>query len=65
METITIKSDRPMVILPMEEYEGMRETLGLLAHNHNLVQELKEERKRMEQGECISYKEFKEKYKVK
>ncbi|MFA5033252.1 MAG: hypothetical protein WC614_09545 [bacterium] len=64
MHTITIKSEKPMAIIPLEEYEGLKETIGLLAENPNLIRELKEERKKMNKKDCISYENFKKKYKI-
>jgi len=46
MQTITIRSDRPMVIIPIEEYEDMKETIELLSINPNLRLELTEEGKK-------------------
>ncbi|MBU1261531.1 hypothetical protein KJ640_01045 [bacterium] len=65
MDTVTIKSDKHKVIIPMEEYAGMKETIELLDQNPNLAYELKEERRQMEAGEYISYEEFKKNYGVK
>jgi PHD/YefM family antitoxin component YafN of YafNO toxin-antitoxin module len=45
MDTITIKSKKPMVIISLEEYESMKETIQLLTLNPNLPKELKEEQK--------------------
>jgi len=42
----------------------MKETIQLLTINPNLPKELKEERKKMERGEFISFEDFKKKYKV-
>lgn len=64
MDTITLKSNKPMVIISLEEYEGMRETIQLLAQNPNLPEELKEERRKIERGDFISFEDFKKKYKV-
>ena len=64
MHTVTIKSKRPMVVLPLDEYESMRETIELLAVNPNLPQQLKEERRKMDQGEFINWEDFKRKHKV-
>lgn len=64
MSTITVKSDKPMVIIPMEEYENMKETIELLAENPNLVQELEKERQEIEKGNYISFEDFKKKHKV-
>jgi PHD/YefM family antitoxin component YafN of YafNO toxin-antitoxin module len=65
MDTITIKSKKPMVIISLEEYESMKETIQLLTQNPNLPKELKEERKKIERGEFVSFEDFKKKYKVK
>ncbi len=65
MDTITIKSKKPMVIISLEEYESMKETIQLLTLNPNLPKGLKEERKKIERGEFISFEDFKKKYKVK
>jgi PHD/YefM family antitoxin component YafN of YafNO toxin-antitoxin module len=65
MDTITLKSNKPMVIISLEEYEGMKETIQLLAQSPHLPEELKEERKKIERGGCISFEDFKKKYKVK
>lgn len=65
MDTITIKSNKPMVIISLREYESMKETIQLLTQNPNLPKELKEERKKIERGEFISFEDFKKKYKVK
>ena len=53
-----------MVIIPMEEYENMKETIELLAENPNLAQELKKERAEIEKGNNISLTDFKKKYRV-
>jgi len=64
MHTITIKSDKPIVVIPIEEYESMRETIELLSANPHLLEELCEERRKMERGDFISFEDFKKKYKV-
>jgi len=64
MQTITIRSDKPMVIIPIEEYEDMKETIELLSINPNLRLELTEEGKKIEEGNYITYEDFKEKYKI-
>jgi PHD/YefM family antitoxin component YafN of YafNO toxin-antitoxin module len=65
MDTITLKSNKPMVIISLEEYEGMKETIELLTQNPDLPKALKEERKKIERGDYITFEEFKKKYKVK
>ncbi|MCK4404705.1 MAG: hypothetical protein KAW02_06390 [candidate division Zixibacteria bacterium] len=65
MDTITIKTNKPMVIISLKEYESMKETIQLLTENPNLPKELKKERKKIERGDYISFEDFKKKYKVK
>jgi PHD/YefM family antitoxin component YafN of YafNO toxin-antitoxin module len=65
MHTLTIKSTKPLILIPVEEYEGMKETLALLAANPDLPKELREQRRRIAKGEGITWVEFKKKYKVK
>ncbi len=65
MDTITIKTKKPMVIISLDEYESMKETIQLLTRNPNLPRELRKERKKMERGDFISFEDFKKKYKVK
>ena len=64
MHTITIKSPKPMVVIPMDEYESLRETIMLLSTNPKLPAELKKIRRQMEEGRAISLEEFKKKHKV-
>ncbi|MFH1336459.1 MAG: hypothetical protein ABII96_08070 [Candidatus Zixiibacteriota bacterium] len=65
MDTITIKTKKPMIIISLDEYEGMKETIQLLTNSPNLPRELRKERKKMERGDFISFEDFKKKYKVK
>ncbi|MCD5383673.1 hypothetical protein LR066_02800 [candidate division WOR-3 bacterium] len=64
MHTITVKSDKPMVVIPVDDYENMKETIDLLASNPELLQELKAERSKIEKGDYISLEDFKSTYKV-
>jgi PHD/YefM family antitoxin component YafN of YafNO toxin-antitoxin module len=65
MDTITIKTKRPMIIISLDEYEGMKETIQLLTKNPHLPRELRKERRKMEKGDFISFEDFRKKYKVK
>lgn len=65
LHTITIKGDKPMVVIRIEEYESMKETIELLSVNPDMLQELKEERRKMNEGDFISFEDFKKKYKIK
>jgi PHD/YefM family antitoxin component YafN of YafNO toxin-antitoxin module len=64
MHSITIKSDRPLVVIPEDEYESMKETLELLATNPSLPDELNEERRNVAKGKFIRWTEFKKNHKV-
>ncbi|MBN2542131.1 hypothetical protein JXI42_04635 [bacterium] len=61
MPTLNIKSDKPMVIIPLEQYESMMETLEILSENPEILKELKAEKNKIGQGKGISYKSFKNK----
>ncbi len=65
MHSVTIKSDKPLVVIPVEEYESMKETLELLAGNPNLPVELEQERQSVAQGHSITWEEFKKKHPTK
>ncbi len=65
MHSVTIKSDKPVVVISAEEYESMKETLELLAADCNLPTELEQERKRIARGDFVTWSEFKKKHKVK
>jgi PHD/YefM family antitoxin component YafN of YafNO toxin-antitoxin module len=62
MNSITIKSDKPVVIVPIDEYESMKETIEILSHHPDIITELKEERKKINSGYYTLYKDFKRKY---
>lgn len=65
MHTITIKSDKPKVLISLEEYENLKETVALLSNNPNLAQELRKEREKIEKGEFVILEDFKKKFKIK
>jgi PHD/YefM family antitoxin component YafN of YafNO toxin-antitoxin module len=65
MNTITIKSEKPIVAIPLEDYESMKETIELLSANPGLADELRKEREEMKKGHFISLSDFKKKYEVK
>lgn len=65
MHSVTIKSDKPLVVIPADEYEGMKETIVLLSNNRELPRELEEERQSILKGEFTTWSEFKKKHKVK
>ncbi|MCK4244335.1 MAG: hypothetical protein KAX20_01775 [Candidatus Omnitrophica bacterium] len=64
MSTITIKSDKPMVLIPIEDYESIKETMEILQTNPNIARELRKEHGRIEKGDYISFDEFKKKHDI-
>lgn len=65
MHSITIKSNKPLVVIPAEEYESMKETLELLAANPHLPDLLERERQKVAEGKYITWTEFKKKNQIK
>lgn len=59
--TITIKSNKPIAVISIEEYESMKDTIALLSQNPNLVRELKAEHTKIGKGNFISFEDFKKK----
>ena len=53
--TININSSKPLVLIPLEDYEGMLETIDILSGNSNILNELKKEKKEFEKGNYIIY----------
>ena len=53
--TIKIESEKPLVSLPLEDYEGMIETIEILSDNPNIVDELKKEKNEFLKGNYIYY----------
>ena len=58
MPTLTIKSDKPMVLIPVEEYEALRETIEILS-DPDLVKDIEEARKALREGRTVSWDKFK------
>lgn len=58
MRSVTIKGDKPLIVISVEEYENMKETLELLALYPDLLKELQEERRKIEKGEFITLKDY-------
>jgi PHD/YefM family antitoxin component YafN of YafNO toxin-antitoxin module len=59
METITIKSDKPVVLIPIDEYESMKETIEFLSSQPDLPKKLRKIRKEMDKGNFITFNELK------
>jgi len=59
MNKIKIESDKPVVVIPIDEYEGMKETIEILSCNPDIATELKKERSSIEKGDFISFEDYK------
>ena len=59
MNKIKIESDKPVVVIPIDEYEGMKETIEILSSYPNIAQELKDERAKIDKGEYVTYEDYK------
>ncbi len=59
MNTIKIKSNEPVVVIPIHEYEGMKETIEILSSNPGILEELKKEREEIDKGNSVKYEDFK------
>ena len=58
MKTMTqIKTDRPVVLVPIEEYERMKETIEILS-NPSIVRAIKRGRKEFKEGKTVELEEF-------
>jgi PHD/YefM family antitoxin component YafN of YafNO toxin-antitoxin module len=64
LRSVTIKGDKPLVVISAEQYESMMETIELLSINPDLAEELKAERRRMDKGEYITLSDYKKKYRT-
>jgi len=57
MQTLIIKSDKPMMLIPFEEYEAMRETIEILS-NRRLINDIRRAIKEHEEGKSLDFDEF-------
>ena len=55
---INIKSEKPLVIVPLEKYEGMLETIEILSGNNNILNELKNEKIEFNKGNYVIHEKF-------
>jgi PHD/YefM family antitoxin component YafN of YafNO toxin-antitoxin module len=62
-QSVTIKSNKPLIVISVEEYENMKETLYLLAQYPGLLEELKNEQKKVRSGKYTALSDYKAKYK--
>ena len=61
MPTLTIKSDKPMVLIPVEEYDSLRETIEILS-DKKLMRAIEKGRKEFEEGKTVKLSELRRKY---
>jgi PHD/YefM family antitoxin component YafN of YafNO toxin-antitoxin module len=52
MPTLTIKSDKPVVVVPLDEYEALLETVEILS-NPALKRDIEKARKEFREGKTI------------
>ncbi|MBE0481672.1 MAG: hypothetical protein IBX68_11930 [Dehalococcoidia bacterium] len=64
MQSVTIKADKPVIVISVEEYENMKETIALLTQYPDLASELRAERKKIEVGKYIMLSDYKSKHKL-
>lgn len=55
---INIKSEKPLVLVPLEKYESMLETIEILSGNSNIVSELKNEKKEYSKGNYVIHEKI-------
>ena len=53
MPTLTIKSDKPVVVVPLDEYEDLLDTLEILS-DPTLKRDVEKARKEFREGKTIS-----------
>jgi|GEM_PF-887532 len=57
MPTLTIKSDKPMVLVPKDEYDALQETIEILS-NRRLMNDINAAIKEHEDGKSLDFEEF-------
>ncbi|MBM3326149.1 MAG: hypothetical protein FJY65_04075 [Calditrichaeota bacterium] len=57
MPTLTIKSDKPMVLVPKDEYDALQETVEILS-NRRLMNDINAAIKEHEDGKSLDFEEF-------
>lgn len=58
MPTLTIESDKPVVVIPVDEYESLLETIDILS-NPELVKDIEQARKEFREGKTKSWEQVK------
>ena len=57
MPTVTIKSDKPVVVIPAEEYDSLRETIEILS-DRRLMNDIRKAIREHEEGKSLDFNEF-------
>jgi len=57
MAELTIKTDLPVILLPVEEYERMKETIEILS-NPSTVRAIRRGRREFAEGKTMELEEF-------
>jgi len=57
LSTITIESDKPMILISVEEFESMRERIEILS-NRALLKDIQEALQEHEEGKSIDFEKF-------
>ncbi|MFH0766107.1 MAG: hypothetical protein V2A61_06780 [Calditrichota bacterium] len=60
MPTLTITSDKPIVVIPAEEYDSLRETLEILS-DKALMRAIEKGRKEFTEGKTVKLSELRQK----
>lgn len=55
---ININSEKPLVVVPLEKYEGMLETIEILSSNNNILSDLKIEKKEFNKGNYVIHEKL-------
>ena len=58
MPTLTIESDKPVVVIPVDEYESLLETIDILS-NPELVKDIEQAWKEFREGKTKSWEQVK------
>ena len=53
--TVKLESKKPFVVISLEDYEGILETIDILTGNPNILNELKKEKNEYNKGNFIIY----------
>jgi len=57
MPKITVESDEPVVVIPSDEYDALRETIEILS-NRRLMNDIRKAIKEHEEGKSLDFDEF-------